>query len=250
MNDSIQNLLLLKMNKGGDIMNCFHELVLTLHIQEDIPAKCIQEALSRLISTAMLRDERLKLLHEQNCFKMYSYCSPTPLEPDRIYHKGRIYVTHFRTPDTSFACAMKTYLPQVNSSLKVVAVDLRQYTQQPIFELKTLTPIICTTDNRCWLPQDGIGLLSERLHNNAVKKLKLLDSDFTEPTELFFSHIELLNEKPIVVPYKKTTLLGHKINIVANPDEVSQKLAFTLLAAGALEKNGLGFGYVINNRRR
>lgn len=231
-------------------MNCFSELILTLHIQEDIPAKCIQEALSRLISTAMLHDDRLKLLHEQNCFKMYSYCSPAPLEPDRIYHKGRMYVTHLRTPDITFACAMKTYLPQVNSNLKVVAVELRQYTKQPICELKTLTPVICTTNNRCWLPQDGIGLLSERLHNNAVKKLKLLDSYFVEPTELFFSHIELLNEKPIIVPYKKTTLLGHKINIVVNPDEASQMLAFTVLTVGVLEKNSLGLGYVISNRRR
>lgn len=231
-------------------MNCFFELVLTLHIQEDIPAKCIQEALSRLISAALLRDDRLKLLHEQNCFKMYSYCAPTPIEGDRIYHKGRMYVTHFRTPNISLACAMKAYLPQVNSSLKVVAAELRQYAKQPIYELKTLTPVICTTNNRCWLPQDGIGLLSERLQHNAVKKLKLLDKSFAEPTEFFFNAITLLNEKPIVVYYKKTSLLGHKISIGVNPDEASQSLAFTILATGALEKNSIGFGYIINDRRR
>lgn len=229
---------------------CFSELVITIHFLEDIAAKGIQEALSSHIFAAMLRDEHLKALHERNCIKMYNFCAPTPLEPDRIYHQGRLYVFHLRTPDISFACAMKTYLPVVSNSFKVVSVELRQYARQHISELVSLTPIICTTDNRCWLPQDGIGLLSERLHKNAVKKRKLLGGSFAEPTELFFNHIELLNEKAIVVPYKKTTLLGHKVKLVVNPDDISQQLAFMVLSAGALEKNSLGFGYVINNKRR
>lgn len=230
--------------------NCFYELVVTIHLHQDIPAKSIQEALSKHISAAMYKNAHLKSLHEQNCFKLYNYCSPAPLESDRVYHQGRLYTFHLRTPDITFACAMKTYIPTVNSSFKVVSVELRQYTRQLISELVTLTPIICTMDNRCWLPQDGIGLLSERLHKNAVKKCKLLDNSFAESTELFFSHIELLNEKAIVVPYKNTTLLGHKVKLVVNPDDISQKLGFMVLAAGALEKNSLGFGYVINNKMR
>jgi CRISPR-associated endoribonuclease Cas6 len=228
--------------------SCFNEVLATIQFNEDVPIKDVQYSLASLISNSMTNDEILKKLHQQNCFKPYVFCAPYPLEPERLYHKGRMYCFNLRTPDLKFALAMKKYLPRAKGVAKVIAVELKNYKQSYINELISLTPIVCTVENRCWLPGDGLGLLDERLHINAVKKYKLQDPSFTETEEFFFEHIELTNNKHISLRYKDTVLLGHKIRVSVKPHEWAQQLAFTVLGRGFLEKNAQGFGYCIAGR--
>lgn len=228
--------------------SCFCEVLSTIQCNEDVSVKHAQYGLARLISSSMTNDELLKELHHQNCFKPYTFCSPYPLEKDQVYRKGRMYCFNLRTPDLKFALAMKNYLPRAKGVAKVIAVELKNYRQLNINELISLTPIICTVNNRCWMPDDGLGLLSERLHHNALKKCQLQDTSFTAPEEFFFEHIELLNKKPVIVAYKNTVLLGHKLHIKVKPHDWAQQLAFTTLSRGILEKNAEGFGYCITGR--
>lgn len=230
--------------------HCYYEILSTVQFNQDIPACEAQSALAELINHSMFFDDQLKELHHQNKYKFYVFCAPYPLESDRVYHKGRMYCFNLRTLHLKLALKVKEYLPKAKGLARVISSELKNYTQKPITELVTLTPIICTYNNRCWLPENGLGLLSERLHLNTLKKCKTLDKSFVEPDEFFFDHILQLNEKPIVTSYKRkgAVLLGHKVRLEVKPDAWAQQLAFTALAVGLAEKNGLGFGYCIAGR--
>ena len=153
--------------------SCFHEVLSTIQFREDLPVRDVQYGLAKLISSSMANDELLKELHHRNCFKPYTFCAPYPLEKDQVYRKGRMFCFNLRSPDLKFALAMKKYLPIAKGVAKVIAVELRNYQQVHIKELISLTPIICTVNNKSWMPTDGIGLLAERLHQNALKKHQL-----------------------------------------------------------------------------
>ncbi|MGI6605591.1 MAG: CRISPR-associated protein Cas6 [Peptococcia bacterium] len=228
--------------------NCFFELLSTIQFNEDVKAKDVQYGLARLIASAMLNDAELKELHHHRGIKKYTFSAPYPLEKDQVYRKGRLYCFNLRTLDLKFALAMKQYLPLAEGVAKVIAVEVRNYKQSPIKELISLTPVVCTVNNRCWMPENGVGLLAERLHQNALKKQQLLDPSFSAPGEFFFECINLLNKKPIIVTYKNTVLLGHKLQIEVKPHDWAQQLAFTVLAQGLLEKTAEGFGYCITGR--
>jgi len=230
-------------------MEVYYENLITVMAKVDIGISKVYEEFAKAFSFVMLSNEKMKSLHSKNCFKNYTFNNPYPIEQDKLYHAGRIYMVNFRTPNLEFAVAMKAHMVSAQGCFKVLAVELRQYELKPITKLLTLTPVVSTVENRCWVKADGIGLLSERLHSNAVKKAKALDESFTEPPELFFERVELLNEKPIVIPYKNTSILAHKLRLCVKPDSWAQELAATVLACGALEKNSLGFGYLIIDKR-
>lgn len=225
--------------------SCFYEVVTTICLEKDVPVRDVQSVLSVLVSNAMMSDEQLKAMHRQNCFKHFVYCSPYPLESDRVYRGGRMYCFNLRTRNLGFASAMKAYLPRTKGFVKVVSIELRSYPKTHISELVSLTPVISTVNNRCWMPENGLGLLAERLHSNAARKCNALDATVIEPDEIFFESIQLLNRKPVVVGYKGTSLLGHKVRLSVKPNEWAQQLAFTALGGGLGEKNALGFGYCL-----
>lgn len=232
------------------MINCYYDILSTIQFSEDVPLNEIQAVLAEHINYSMTFDEQLKELHEKSIFKYYVFSAPYPLEVDHIYHKGRMYCFNLRTLDLKFALKMKHYLRKAKGIVRVVSSELNNFSLKPIKELITLTPIVCTVSNRCWMPENGIGLLSERLNANVIKKLKNWDSSLTIPEEYFFDHIEVLNKKPILMSYKGkgTVLLGHKICLKVKPNPWAQQMAVTALAAGVLEKNSLGFGYCIAGR--
>ena len=69
----------------------------------------------------------------------------------------------------------------------------------------------------------------------------------------FIQEIELKNQKPQSIYFKTTKdkkeriirLLGNKLRIVPNSDDISQKLAFLSLAVGLGEKSSLGGGFCL-----
>ncbi len=223
----------------------YHEVVFTIRLEKDIPMRQIQSVIAEFISAGMMFDEQIKEMHHKNQYKRYLFCAPYPLEQDRVYRKDRMYCFNLRTQGLRFALVMKDCLPKVKGVLKVISAEIKNYSQKRINELTSLTPIICTVNNRCWMPENGIALLASRLHGNAAKKCKELDPAFTEQDELFFERIELLNHKPIIVDYKGATLLGHKVRLNIRPNDWAQRLAFTALGGGLGEKGPIGFGYCV-----
>ena len=134
--------------------------------------------------------------------------------------------------------------------------DIKQYF---IKELYSATPVI-VSDRRdsqgkqlFWsLYYNGdISSLQKRLQNNLEKKLKQFYKEEVNDSNSFIQEIELKNEKPQSIYFKTTKnskekivrLIGNKLRIVPNKDEISQKLAFLSLAVGLGEKSSLGGGF-------
>ncbi|NLY61926.1 MAG: CRISPR-associated protein Cas6 [Clostridiales bacterium] len=223
----------------------YFELVVTVSLQEDVPFLSSYEFISNMISRAMLNHKELKELHGANKFKLYTFCAFHPIESDKIYRKGRLYITNIRSLSVEIILALKKVLPHVSYPIMILATDIRMHQYRPITEMATITPVIATVDNRCWTREDGLILLRNRAHINALKKYRNFFGDVEEPDMNFIEYIRQINKKPIKIPYKNTSLLGNKLVIGIKCDEISQKLAFTALGAGLLEKGSLGFGYCL-----
>lgn len=231
--------------------NTYIEIIITIQPISNVAVRNIQESLATYFNSAMLADTHLKELHHQNKFKNYVFSSPYPLEKDKVYHSDRLYVVNFRTPDPLLAAAMRAVLPYAQGDFKLISSEVRNYEHRSVEKIVTLSPTICTvSQNHCWLQEDGLSLLSDRIHSNTVKKAKALDPTFAEPPEYFFERIELLNDKAISISYKGTVLLGHKLRLHILPNSWAQQLAFVSLSCGVLEKNGLGCGYCIIDKKR
>lgn len=222
----------------------YHEIIITVLLNEDIPMEKSYEIISRFISRAMLGDHLLKELHEQKGYKHYVLCSLYPLESDKIYRKGRIYAFNLRGLDVNFILKMKRLIMTVQEGpMKAITAEIRQQHYRPIREIYTLTPAVATINGKSWTREDGIGLLMERIHINAIKKHRSFYGDLQEPAENFIEVIEQTNDKPIRIRYKNTSLLGCKLNLIVKQDELSQRLAFTVMGSGLLEKNTICCGY-------
>lgn len=221
----------------------YYELVTTILLQTDVEAAKGYEYLSRLISRAMLQDEQLKELHGKRTLKGYCLCNLYPREEDKIYRQGRVYVFHVRSFEPQLLLKLKYLLPHLKAG--VIAAEMKNFAYKPITQLKSLTPVVATVDNRSWTKDKGLKLLMERAHVNALKKYRAFVGELDEPEENFIEGIQISNEKPIKVPYKANSFLGHKVMISVKSDSVSQKLAFAAIGAGLLEKNSIGMGYCL-----
>lgn len=230
------------MDREGDSL-VFYELVITMLLQTDLKAVEGYQYLSQIVSGAMLRDAQLKELHEQRCLKGYCLCNLYPREADKLYKKGRVYLWHIRSFDMEFILKLKSILPKLKSG--VISTEVRNFSYRPISQLKTLTPAVATINNRSWTKEAGIKILMERIHVNALKKYRAFIGEMEEPSESFIEGIQLLNEKPIKIPYKSNSFLGSRLIIGVKSDLISQKLAFAAIGAGLLEKNAIGMGYCI-----
>jgi CRISPR-associated endoribonuclease Cas6 len=223
----------------------YFELIVTTFISDDIHFTESGGIIGQSISKAMLLDEELKAKHKRNEYKYYCFNNFYPLESDKIYKKGRVYVFKIRTLDNIFSQKISKLITRTESTnLKIIAVEPRKLSQKHITELCTITPVLITVNNKHWLPEDDFMLLQQRLQANLEKKYKGYYKNKLVPEQSFIQMIQVQNSKPISYSYKNIKLLGNKFRIIVNEDSVSQKLAFIAEATGLGEKSssaGMGF---------
>jgi CRISPR-associated endoribonuclease Cas6 len=228
------------------IIILYYEAKISICLKKDTSAEMVYQVISNSINSAFLKDEVLKRLHKENTFKGYTFCSPYPVEASKIYLAQKVYLFRLRSIDLNFILKMKNLLPKCDESFKVLSFELYNCKHKYIDKLKTLTPAVSTLYNRNWTKEDGIEILRDRIHSNAVRKAKLFSRDkFQEPSENFIEFISQTNIKPIRIPYKDTSLIGNKFELVPKSDPVSQELAQIVLGSGLLEKPSLGLGFCI-----
>ncbi len=233
--------------KGGKEM-CYHELIVTMQLKQNISNDEMYEFLNNLINNAMLYNENLKELHERNEYKFYTYSSLNPIEKDRIYKKDRIYIFNIRSINKIFLANLNRVLPLTEENVKIIATQMKSYSQKFITKLTTLSPVVTTMkENRYWRKENGLEDLTTRMCKNAVRKYnQYFNAQIPEET-MFIQSVEQTNFKPIKIPYKKANLIGNKFVIEVKTDKLSQDLAFFMKAAGALEKNTIGCGYLASD---
>lgn len=234
--------------KGGKPM-IYYEAKLALFLQKEIHCENTYEAISKFLSHVMLQDAFLKAYHEEKFQKNYVWDSLFPLEKDKLYKAGRIYMLHIRSLDLDFMLKLKKCFELSHDEVfKVMTCQLTNYPYKLITKLKSLTPVVCTlSDQKYWTREDGLKLLEERINICVLKKYRRYVGEMEENKDGFIESIRLLNEKSIAIPYKNTKIIGNKLEITCKSDDYSQKLAFTLLASGS-EKCSLGFSYFIMDR--
>lgn len=223
----------------------YFEVVVTTYSLKDVYFDEANEKIGQLINKAMVNDSVLSERHKKNCFKYYVYDSLYPREQDKLYKKGRVYIFRIRSMDESFIDKIKKLIVKTSTDyLRPIATEKRVQKQRHISEIYTVTPALVTVEEGYWIKGDSLELLQERIEVNLLKKYRNYFGEDLGKRHDFIQMIELKNRRPIALKYKNIKLLGNKLNIIVKDDEISQKLAFTALGMGLLEKNssnGMGF---------
>ncbi|MBX4264466.1 CRISPR-associated endoribonuclease Cas6 [Clostridium estertheticum] len=223
----------------------YYELIITGCLLKDVYFTEASALIGENINKALYMDNVLAQKHVRNEYKNYCFNSLYPLENDKTYKRGRIYIFRIRSLEENFVVKLKILLPKVQSGfMKIIAIEQKLIKQKHIVELYTVTPALITVDNKHWLPQDNFILLQERFQMNLEKKYKAYFGEKLNIKQSFIQYIEILNRKPLSFSYKNTKLLANKFKIIPNDDVISQKLSFIAEATGIGEKSSsAGLGY-------
>lgn len=223
------------------------EINFKIIFKKDIYVKNIVEFLSRGFNTCLLNDEKMKEFHYNNKFKPYSFSFPDESIENNIYKKYTPYTIRFRAMDSIFE-SIFTCLQERNNPIFYIteASRYKEVNEQDVDlnKLVSLTPVVLTKKSICMtLDKLDINFVKKQLQINTIKKYnQFTDSEITLNTN-FIEEIQCLNNKPISYHYKNGYLIGNKYLLQIKKDELSQKLAFTMLYSGIGEKNSLGLGF-------
>ncbi len=237
------------------------ELKCEAYLKDFIELKESFDVLSKYINFSIYQSKKLDLENKDKSMNNYCFGNFYPTESDRIYKKDKVYKFVIRSIDKELINELEILLYQNvnNNFLQVINVEKKEIEQYFIKELYSASPVI-VSDRRdsegrqlFWsLYYNGdILSLQKRLQNNLEKKLKQFYKEEVNDSNNFIQEIELKNEKPQSIYFKTTKnskerivrLIGNKLRIVPNKDEISQKLAFLSLAVGLGEKSSLGGGF-------
>lgn len=234
----------------------YYESIVKIHLLSDIEFLRCNELLSKNLFKAMLNDEYLKEIHAKNGFKPYvfSLLYP-PNQITKIYVKNREYEFTIRSIDERFLKALLMELQFHNGlDFRVVNIKFFRVKQSYIESVHNISPAVLTLPsderkNSHWTLRDGdILMVKERIVANLEKKYKYFYGKQLSALSDTITYFEIINKSPYPIKYKSKTLLTNKFRLSFNGDEVSQKLAFTCMALGMLEKNSLGFGFCVRDR--
>ncbi len=234
----------------------YFELRCVAYLKKEMAFESSFELLSKYISFCMYQDGKGEV-HQKEGFKYYVFSGFKPKDEDikkKTYQGGETYPFTIRSLDETLIDTLSTTLRQNinNENFLVVETHKKTVPQFLISELYSATPVIVSVENgKYWTINESgdIVQLQKQLHENAEKKYK---SFFGEPLHVkdnFIQLIEIKNKVPqnIIIHKdgKSIRFFGNKFKIVPNEDEVSQKLAFVVLACGAGEKNSYGAGFML-----
>lgn len=220
----------------------YYNLKVVVSPKQDMKNEETYEKISKLIAGAMLRDLKLKGIHEKNEYKNYVFCNMYPIEKDGMYKSGQIYTFDIRFIDIQMSMKIKQILASIqNLDFKIVMSNLETSRQRKISKLITLTPSIITTDKGDYLINNDLNLIKNRILANIQKKYNQIYK--TKIDVDFIKEVKQTNKKPMKLPYKGIYMLGNKFEITIKEDPMSQNLAYLALSIGILEKNAEGFGF-------
>lgn len=248
----------------------YFELRCIAYIKKDIEFKNSFDVLSKFINFSMLDDDELKLHHEKQGFKNYTFGGLYPIEKEKIYKKGQTYTFTIRSLDQVFINKIDILLRQNINSFNLQVVETTKQTINKFFiiSLYSVTPVIVslpkkdTKDKkekqRFWSIEDDVFALQKQLQDNLLKKYKSFYGEELETTQNFIQLFEIKNRVPQSIYFTKNfngkdqtiRLFGNKFRFIVNEDEVSQKLAFVALACGLGEKQSYGGGFVLGKGMR
>jgi CRISPR-associated endoribonuclease Cas6 len=196
----------------------------------------------------MFGNNILKQIHKDNKVKLYNFSSFYPIERDKIYKKGRVYIFRVRSIDQEFLTNLMTSMKNTSmNTLQMISSELVIRKQKPIKELVSITPVVITSEKGYKLPEiNQLEFVEKRLKELLEKKYNTYFNE-TLSVDTLAINIQRMNHKPIKIPYKNINLLGYKFKLEIDLTDEAQTLATLALATGLGEKTSLGFGYSVAN---
>lgn len=230
------------------------QLDIYIILKQDLNIKDMYYKLSQVINRAMLKDDKLRLFHEANTYKMYSFSGLFPAVKGEEYKKGAMYSFALRSLDKGFIMSMQKYIKETENDLfKVLNIIISAKKQSVITELYTLTPTVATFESedrslKYWIKNNySTEEIVDRINRNLLKKYAYWNGKEVDSSFNLIQDIEQVNDKAIAINYKNgKRFLGNKFRLKVKQDKLSQELAFMALASGILEKNSLGLGFCIS----
>ena len=151
----------------------YNNLKITTLLKENLESTQTYEKISNLISYAMLKEETLKKLHEENTYKNYVFCNLYPIEKDTIYKKGNIYTFDLRGIEFEKIIKLKQLLEKTETEyFKIIQINFQTGIQRNINKLITLTPAIITTEKGDYDIKEDVEFVKNRILANTQKKYK------------------------------------------------------------------------------
>ncbi|SFA71851.1 CRISPR-associated endoribonuclease Cas6 [Clostridium frigidicarnis] len=223
----------------------FVELTVTVLLSNDIYFSNSGYIIGKNINKSMLLSDRLKELHPKKEYKNYVFNSFYPLEKEKTYKKDKLYIFKIRGLDKELMKEMQECLKKLKSNdFNIISVAENEVYQEFIKDLYTVNPVIVTVDNKPWLQGDNLELFKNRLEDNLEKKYKSFFNKEINIKDKFIKNIEFKNRMPMGFNYKGIKLLGNKVRIEIQDNELAQDIAFLAMAIGLGEKNSvIGAGF-------
>lgn len=230
-----------------------YELRLKVYLLQDLQKEDTYAVFGSFLDQYLSKEEQFLKLHEKNCFKLYCFDQPYPIERDGLYKQGQIYTVRIRTVDSELARYFSSGLANFYTDIfKALTMGIKIISKKHIEQIYSITPAIIKCDSSdetvqgggYWKKKITFEQYEERIKVNLIKKYNMLtESQMDEDFDLY-RQIELLNTKPIAMPYKGIKLLGDKLRILAADNERAQELMYLAIGTGLCEMNSRGAGFV------
>lgn len=228
-----------------------YELRVKVYMYQYINFEQCTYKIAKLIDTVLSKDNKLKLFHEENCYKNYVFGGFSPFEKDKIYKKDKIYNFQLRTVDAKLVEYFNNNLEHFyNDDMNVLTVEIKIIPQKYINKIYSLMPIILKDYGNAeeksgyWKKNFSVEYFERRIIENLVKKYNAFTGEKLDEDFQMFSSIEFKNQKPIAFSYKNIKLLGDKADLIIESHKSSQQLAYFALGVGLGEDNARGAGFV------
>ena len=234
---------------GGFLMQYLKMKIIIL-LKKDIPLKKMGYTLGSMISNVMLGDEDLKILHETNTYKMYSFDLPMPLSENNIYLKDRLYSFHLNSINADLINKLQMLMSfYENNTFKIIMTEITSVKKRRIATLETVNPVLIVLDKNkknnmldvtryLNINKDIVTGLVNRYNRWNKTDIKIEDAMG------IFQNIQM--QKNFCSVYiKDIKYVGAKYKITVSQTKLAQELAFLSLFVGLGQKASVcGAGYV------
>jgi len=222
-----------------------YELTLKVFLLKDIKSDESLEKIANIIDKTLARNNQLLDFHEENIYKNYTFNSFYPIEKDKIYHEGKIYSVKIRTINEELVQYFKKNLAnEYTEYIKALILECRVIPQRHIEKIYSITPAIIKTEKGYWKSNLSLEEFEKRIKYNLIKKYNRYFKTKIDEKFNLFRVISFKNNKPISCSYKNVNILGDKVTLVIDENEIAQKLAYFSLGVGIGEMNARGYGFV------
>lgn len=221
------------------------ELKLKVYLKKNIPMEESQIQICKIIDNCLTKDQQFLDFHNNNKYKNYVYSSFYPIEKNKVYLAGKIYTVTLRTVDERLMKHFKKFLENESSLvIKALVLEIKIIPRKYIERIYSITPVVLKLESGYWRTNESLEIFEKRLKENLIKKYNnFTNNKINEEIDLF-TFMKFDNIKPIATKYKDIKMMGDKITLNVDGNNLAQELAYFALGTGLLEMNARGFGFV------